>query len=47
MVYGEQTWNEMLGGLMDVALEPNMATPELFESVPEKPAASGASAALR
>ena len=47
VVYGEQTWNEMLGGLIDVALEPDMATPELFESVPEKPAISGSSAALR
>ncbi len=48
VVYGEQTWNEMLGGLIDVALEPDMATPEFFEPAPEKPAAlSGASAALR
>jgi hypothetical protein len=40
VVYGEQTWNEMLGGLIDVALEPDMATPELFESVPDPAAAT-------
>src|SRR5205085_11871686 len=48
VVYGEQTWNEMLGGLIDVALEPDMANPEFCEPAPEKPSAlSGASAALR
>ena len=36
VVYGEQTWNEMLGGLMDVALDPNGPNPELFEAVEEK-----------
>jgi hypothetical protein len=42
VVYGEQTWNEMLGGLIDVALEPDKATPELFESVPDHSATSAA-----
>ncbi len=37
VTYGEQTWNEMLGGLMDVALDPNGPIPELFEPVPAKP----------
>ena len=36
VVYGEQTWNEMLGGLIDVALDPHEKAPELFESVPAK-----------
>jgi len=48
VVYGEQTWNEMMGGLIDVAFEPNMPNPELFEAVPEKPQpASGPSAVVR
>ncbi len=33
VVYGEQTWNEMLGGLMDFAISPQIGDPELFESV--------------
>src|SRR5262249_19116838 len=35
VIYGEQTWNEMLASLIDVALDPKVASPELFESVPE------------
>lgn len=34
VIYGEQTWNEMLGGLFDVVLDPKEGTPELFEPVP-------------
>ncbi len=34
VVYGEQTWNEMLGGLIDVALPPDAKSPQFFESVP-------------
>lgn len=34
VVYGEQTWNEMMGGLMGVALEPGVANAELFEAAP-------------
>jgi hypothetical protein len=47
VVYGEQTWNEMLGGLIDVALAPDQPNMELFEAVPEKPGQSGTSAAVR
>ncbi|MEO8026849.1 MAG: cytochrome c [Bryobacteraceae bacterium] len=45
VVYGEQTWNEMLGGLIDVALDPKSGNVELFETVPEK--ASSPTGALR
>jgi hypothetical protein len=34
VVYGEQTWNEMLGGLIDVALEPQAVSPQFFEPAP-------------
>ncbi len=43
VVYGEQTWNEMLGGLIDVSLDPREAPPELFETVPVKKEISQAS----
>jgi hypothetical protein len=45
VVYGEQTWNEMLGGLIDVALEPMEASPQFFETVTAMPA--NATASLR
>ena len=32
--YGEQTWEEMLNGFMEVAIDPNLPTPELFGPVP-------------
>ncbi|MEO8026665.1 MAG: thiol-disulfide isomerase [Bryobacteraceae bacterium] len=38
VLYGEQTWNEMMGGLMDVAIDPSVGDPELFEPV-AKPSA--------
>jgi hypothetical protein len=47
VVYGEQTWNEMLGGLMDFALGPGEATPELFEAVQEPAAGVSAESSLR
>src|SRR5215469_413181 len=34
VLYGEQTWNEMLGGLLDVALEPREVSPQFFEPAP-------------
>jgi hypothetical protein len=46
VLYGEQTWNEMLGGLIDVALDPYTQSPQFFESVPA-PAATNATAAVR
>ena len=30
--YGPQTWNEMLGGMMEVSLDPEMGAPVLFEA---------------
>lgn len=48
VVYEEQTWNEMIGGLIDAALGPGEATPELFESVPgSSTSAAGTGAVLR
>jgi hypothetical protein len=46
VLYGEQTWNEMLGGLIDVALDPSANSPQFFESVPPN-AVTNATAALR
>jgi hypothetical protein len=46
VTYGEQTWNEMLASMIDISLEPNMASPELFEAAPEPVSSSGATAAL-
>lgn len=37
VVYGEQTFNEMMGGIMDIALDPKLGSFELFESVPPQP----------
>ena len=28
--YGEQTWEEMLNGFMEVVIDPGITTPELF-----------------
>jgi len=47
VVYGEQTWNEMLGGLIDVALDPGAGTPELFEPVRDKATGVGAGAGAK
>jgi len=33
VVYGEQTFNEMMGGIMDIALDPKLGSFEIFESV--------------
>jgi hypothetical protein len=33
VVYGEQTWNEMMGGLMEVTLSPDSAITPLFKPV--------------
>jgi len=43
VLYGEQTWNEMLGGVMDIAHEPGRGSVELFETVaaPQKTGAAG------
>ncbi|HME09822.1 MAG TPA: hypothetical protein VKG25_22375 [Bryobacteraceae bacterium] len=37
--YGEQTWEEMLNGFMEVAIDPRIPTPELFASAPATSAA--------
>lgn len=35
VVYGEQTWNEMMGGMMDFATSPQSATAPIFKPVPK------------
>src|SRR5271166_3995794 len=37
--YGEQTWEEMLNGFMEVAIDPRIPTPELYASAPATSAA--------
>ena len=32
--YGEQTWEEMLNGFLEVAIEPNIPTPQVFGPAP-------------
>jgi hypothetical protein len=34
VVYGEQTWNEMMGGVMDLAVDPALESPVIFTRVP-------------
>ncbi len=36
VVYGEQTWNEMMGGVMDLAIDPKMNSPTIFTRVPRE-----------
>ena len=33
--YGEQTWEEMLNGFLEVAIDPNVPTPKVFGPAPE------------
>ena len=40
VVYGEQTWNEMLASLIDISLDPEMKSPEVFEPVIAQPVVS-------
>lgn len=46
VLYGEQTWNEMMGGLIDVVLNPDEKSPQFFESVPAAPV-TNTTAAIR
>jgi hypothetical protein len=34
VVYGEQTWNEMMGGVMDFAIDPALESAVIFTRVP-------------
>ena len=34
VIYGEQTWNEMMGGMMDFAVDPKLESPKIFVPVP-------------
>jgi mono/diheme cytochrome c family protein len=34
VVYGEQTWNEMMGGVLDLAIDPALESPVIFTRVP-------------
>jgi hypothetical protein len=34
VVYGEQTWNEMMGGVIDLAVDPALESPVIFTRVP-------------
>ena len=36
VVYGEQTWNEMMGGVMDFAIDPTLESPTIFIRVPRE-----------
>ena len=36
VVYGEQTWNEMMGGVMDLAVDPALESPVIFTRVPRE-----------
>ena len=36
MVYGEQTWNEMMGGVIDLAVDPTLESPVIFTRVPRE-----------
>ena len=36
VVYGEQTWNEMMGGVMDFAIDPKLESPIIFTRVPRE-----------
>jgi hypothetical protein len=34
VVYGEQTWNEMMGAVIDLAIDPDAGSPVIFTRVP-------------
>ena len=34
VVYGEQTWNEMMGAVIDLAIDPDLGSPAIFTRVP-------------
>jgi mono/diheme cytochrome c family protein len=36
VIYGEQTWNEMMGGVMDLAVDPALESPVIFTRVPRE-----------
>ena len=36
VVYGEQTWNEMMGGVMDFAIDPELESPKIFIRPPDQ-----------
>jgi mono/diheme cytochrome c family protein len=36
VVYGEQTWNEMMGGVIDLAVDPKLESPVIFTRVPRE-----------
>ncbi len=36
VIYGEQTWNEMMGGMMDFAIDPKLNAPVVFIPVPNE-----------
>jgi hypothetical protein len=36
VIYGEQTWNEMMGGVMDFAIDPKLESPVIFTRVPHE-----------
>jgi mono/diheme cytochrome c family protein len=36
VVYGEQTWNEMMGGVIDLAVDPKLESPIIFTRVPRE-----------
>jgi hypothetical protein len=38
VVYGEQTWNEMMGGVIDLAVDPALESPVIFTRVPPEQA---------
>lgn len=40
--YGEQTWEEMLNGFLEVALDPSIPTPQVFGPAPPKAIAQAA-----
>lgn len=47
VLYGEQTWNEMLGGLMDFSISPEIGDPEFFEPVVKKAAPASTVAGVK
>jgi len=47
VIYGEQTWNEMLGGVMDIVVEPDFAVDSIFAMPPDTKAAASPDATVR
>jgi mono/diheme cytochrome c family protein len=43
VVYGEQTWNEMMGGVIDLAVDPGLESPVIFTRVPRAEPATAVS----